>query len=123
MRSLSVGGYLAEVHTAISRTGWRVLLLLPGWFVLPFLVQSLLHPLDVVKADHVIHGLPLPHTATAQQLTVSVTEVLVIGAAICMWQLIASVAFYRKAQVFGRSPPFWWAASVILRGSSASAAR
>jgi hypothetical protein len=115
----SLGKYIAELHAAIARAGWRVLLLIPCWFTLPFLVQSLLHPLDVVKADYRIHGFRLPHTATAQQLTVSITEVLVIGAAICMWQLIASVAFYRKAQVFGSkvaTPSLWPATAVLVGG-------
>ena len=97
-----IGGYAAELHTAVFRAGWlAVLLLIPGWFAFPFTVQSLLHPLDVVKIDHVLHGLSVPHTATARQLTVALTEVAVIIAALCMWQLIVTVSFYRKAQVFG----------------------
>jgi hypothetical protein len=67
-----IGGYFAELHVAVSRAGWvAVLLLIPGWFVFPFTVQSLLHPLDIVKLDHILHGLSMPHTATARQLTVA----------------------------------------------------
>jgi hypothetical protein len=119
MNSLSLGGYIAELHAAIDRARWRALLLLPGIVALPCLVQSLLHPLDVVKFDFILHGLPMPHTATGQQLTVAVTEVVVIGAAVCMWQLIASIVFYRKAQVFGRAvatPRLWPVPAVLVGG-------
>ena len=48
----NIGRYIAELHGALSRARWWSLLLLPAWFALPFLVQSLLYPLDVVKIDH-----------------------------------------------------------------------
>jgi hypothetical protein len=115
----SIGGYIAELHSAVSRAGWRTLLLLPGWFVVPFTVQSLLHPLDVVKLDYILHGFPVPHTAMARQLTVALTEVAVVFAAFCLWQLIVTVSFYRKAQLFGSrvaTPRLWPVAAVLVGG-------
>jgi hypothetical protein len=115
----AIGGYIAEMHGAVARAGWRAVLLLPGWFALPFVMQSLLHPLDVVKLDHLLHGFPLPHTALARQLTVAFAETAVVLAAICLWQLVVTVAFYRKAQIFGvraATPPLYPMAALLVGG-------
>lgn len=115
----AIGEYIAEMHGALARAGGRAALLLPGWFALPFVVQSMLHPLDVVKLDHLLHGFPLPHTALARQLTVAFTETAIVLAAICLWQLVVTVAFYRKAQIFGvraAAPPLWPMAALLVGG-------
>ena len=39
-----------------------------------------------------LHGFPLPHTALARQLTVAFTETAIVLAAICLWQLVVTVA-------------------------------
>ena len=115
-----VGGYGAELHAAVDRAGWiATLLLLPGWFALPFVVQSMLHPLDVVKLTYVVHGLPLPHTAAARQLTVALAECAVVLAGVGLWQLVVTVAFYRRAQIFGlrvATPRLWPVAAFLVGG-------
>lgn len=116
----SVGQYFAELHAALDRAGWMAtLLLLPGWLVLPWVAQSLLHPLDVVKLGYALHGLPLPHTATARQLTVGIGETAMVLAGVGLWQLVVTVAFYRKAQIFGfrvATPRLWPVAALLVGG-------
>jgi hypothetical protein len=115
----AVGQYLAELHAAIVRAGWvATLLLLPGLYLFPFLFQSALHPLDVVKLDYILHGLGMPHSATARQLTVALVEVAIVFALIALWQLVVTVSFYRKAQVFGRraTTPQLWPVALLLVG-------
>jgi hypothetical protein len=116
----SVGGYIAELHSALVRAGWiATLLLLPGWLAFPFVVQSLLHPLDVVKLGYFLHGLSLPHSATARQLTVALAETAVVLAGVGLWQLVVTVAFYRRAQIFGlrvATPRLWPVAALVVGG-------
>jgi hypothetical protein len=116
----AIGGYAAELHAAVDRAGWiATLLLLPGWFACPFVVQSMLHPLDVVKLTYVLHGLPLPHTAAARQLIVALSECAMVLAVIGLWQLVVTVAFYRRAQIFGRrvaTPRLWPVAALLVGG-------
>ena len=116
--SASIGAYIAELHAGVVRAGWSTLLLLPGYFALPCIVQSLPHPLDVVKLDHILHGLPMPHTAMGRQLTVALIEAAVALAVICLWQLVVTVAFYRKAQVFGSrvATPRLYPVAILLVG-------
>jgi hypothetical protein len=115
----AVGRYLAELHAALDRAGWKATaLLLPGLVLFPLLTQSLLHPLDVVKLDYVLHGFPKPHSAAARQLTVALAEVAVIFGATVLWQLVVTVSFYRRAQVFGRkaATPQLYPVALLLVG-------
>ncbi|MGE4046475.1 MAG: hypothetical protein AB7F35_16575 [Acetobacteraceae bacterium] len=118
MNRASVGAYASELQVAAVRSGWIVYLVAAGWIAFPFVLQTLLHPGDVINLHYVMQGEAKRATLTAQQTAVGFVETVFVIAVLLLVQLVGTVLFYRRAQVHGAriATPMLWPAAALLPG-------
>jgi hypothetical protein len=111
------GAYTAEVYVASKRNGILSWAIAGGWCVFPFAVAAVFWPSDVVRVQSKLAGLPRPHSFTAAQLTAGFIEALFVLAALGLFQLVATVLFYRRAKLEESGPvavpPLWPLAAIV----------
>lgn len=104
------GIYTAKVQEVLSRASGYAVAVAVGWGAFPFAVQTVLHPSDALKLQFKLQGLWVPHSFTAQQLTVGLCEAVFGLGVLVLWQMVCTVLFYRRAQMEGASvatPALW----------------
>jgi len=119
-----LGAYGAELQVGVVRGGWLSLAIAGGWVIFPFALQTVVHPSDVMRLQSALQGLPRPSSFTSQQLAVGFIEAVVALAVFVLIQLVATVMFYRRAQVMGAAiaTPVLWPLAAILPGILGNAA-
>jgi hypothetical protein len=117
-----LGIYAAQLHVGYARAfqkdkGLTAIMVALGWLAFPFGLQSLLHPGDVIRLQCRLLGQRMPHVVTAQQMSVAFVETFVALAMLIVLQMVATVLFYRRAQLNGAtaaSPQLWPLAALFI---------
>src|ERR1700748_177677 len=92
------GIYAAKVQDVAILAGPVGWLVAAGWGVFPCAVATCMNPSDALKLQFKLQGLWVPHSFTAQQLTVGFCEAVFGLAVLVLWQMVCTVLFYRRAQ-------------------------
>jgi len=119
----SLGIYAADVQVAGVRSRGIIWLVALGWFLLPFILQMLVYPSDMIRVGAFLQGARQPVSFTLQQLAAGFVETLFVLAAFISFQFIGTLLFYRRAALHGErvSRPALWpiaAVSVGLLGNA-----
>ena len=120
----SVGAYAAEVHVASARAKHYALVVALGWIAFPFAVQTVLHPVDALRLQLRLQGLPVPQMFTAQQAASGLVEAVFALCVLVLLQMVCTVLFYRNAQKEGAPiiMPALWPLAALLPGVIGNAA-
>jgi hypothetical protein len=108
--------YAGQLHVAAARAGLPGSVVAISWLALPFAIQTILHPVDALRAQYRLQGQPLPEFLTAQQITAGCIEAVIALAVICLVSLVCTVLFYRKAKITGARiacPALWPLAALV----------
>jgi hypothetical protein len=121
--------YAAQVHAGFDMNyrhdkGLTAALVALGWFLLPFLLQTLLHPTDMIWMQCKLQGLRVPQFYTMQQwyFAVAVTAFLLV--VLVVFQMVGMVLFYRRAQMVNApvATPALWPLAALFAGVFGNAA-
>jgi hypothetical protein len=121
--------YAAQVHAGYDMNyrhdkGLTAALVALGWLVLPFLLQTLLHPTDMIWLQYKLQGLRVPLTYNNQQwyFAIAVTAFLLV--VLVVFQMVGMVLFYRRAQMVNApvATPALWPLAALLAGVFGNAA-
>jgi hypothetical protein len=120
------GVYAAQLHVAEAHSRPWLWPVAAGWAVSPFLVRTvLMNPGDMVWAQYVAQGLPLPpHGFTAQQTAVGFVEAVIALAVLLLLEFCGTVLFYRRAalDIGPVATPTLWPMAALLPGVLGNAA-
>jgi hypothetical protein len=118
MNRSSMGAYMSEVQVAAVRARGIIWMVAAGWIALPFGLATLLHPGDVINLQYVLQGEAKHKILTVQQMGVGFVETLFALGVLLLLQLVGTVLFYRRAQVYGarNSTPTLWPIAALLPG-------
>jgi hypothetical protein len=113
----ALGRYFARVHVGAVRspfcTGYVALV----WALIPWFVQTLVFPGDFTRFRAFVMGLPIPAYSrlTAHQITAGFLDIVFVLAALLLGQFVATLYFYRRAQIEGKAAarPTLWPVSAI----------
>jgi hypothetical protein len=106
----SIGTYAADVHVASARAARYAAVVGTGWVAFPFTLQTVLHPVDALRLQLTLQGLPLPPVFTVQQAASGFVEAVFALCVLVLLQMVCTVLFYRRAQMEGSSlatPALW----------------
>jgi hypothetical protein len=118
MNRSSLGAYASEVQVAAVRARGVAWMVATGWLAFPFGLASLLHPGDVINLHYFVQGEAKHKFLTVQQMGVGFVEALFALAVLLLLQIVGTVLFYRRAQVFGArvATPALWPCAALLPG-------
>jgi hypothetical protein len=107
----SVGAYAADVHVASAHAGRYAVAVALGWVTFPFAMETaVLHPVDALRLQLKLQGLPVPSDFTVQQVTSGLVEALFGLGVLILVQMVCTALYYRRASMEGASvatPVLW----------------
>jgi hypothetical protein len=102
--------YYGQLRVATARAGIAGWTVAANWVVLPFVVQTLMHPEDAIRLQLKLEGLPVPPFFTAHQMVAGFAATVIALGVIVLLQMTCTVLFYRRAQINGNRiacPVLW----------------
>ncbi len=117
-----LGIYAAQLHVGYARAfrkdkGLTSFMIVFGWLMFPFGLQTLLHPSDMIQLQCRLLGQHVPRFVTVQQMSVAFVETLAALVMLVVLQMVATVLFYRRAQLNGATvatPALWPLAALFI---------
>jgi hypothetical protein len=102
--------YAGEVHVASARAGFVGWVVAINWLLFPLALQTVMHPIDALRAQYRLQGQDLPHFFTTQQIVMGCIEAMIALGVIVLLTLVCTVLFYRRAKIEGAyiaTPALW----------------
>lgn len=93
-----MGRWLRSVRESGQLAKGPVLLISGVWLVVPFVLQMVLHPSDVIRLLHYLQGEAIPSIFSGQELFAGEFFAAVTLAVLALLLLVALTVFYRRTQ-------------------------